>query len=100
VDTFANLHLSIKTAVAGRLPLKQADRDFFGIGMLAIWKRIERGQMPVTLYKQGNRWLVDLEELLIWQKQGGWGVEVPIKPTPCSYQSEISRKSAHHNNQF
>jgi len=80
-----------------RIPLKQADRDFFGIGMLAIWKRIERGQMPVALYKQGNRWFVELDDLVAWQVQGGWGIEVPA---PGSYQSEISRKSAHPNNQF
>lgn len=79
-----------------RIPLKQADRDFLKIGMPAIWKRIERGQMPVALYKQGNRWFVEQDDLVAWQEQGGWGVEIPIKPVPGNYQSEISRKSAHH----
>jgi hypothetical protein len=72
-----------------RIPLKQADRDFLKIGMPAIWKRIERGQMPVALYKQGNRWFVEQDDLVAWQEQGGWGVEVPIKPALAT----ISRKS-------
>lgn len=60
-----------------RIPLKQADRDFLKIGMPAIWKRIERGQMPVTLHKQGHRWFVDEGELISWRARGGWGIEIP-----------------------
>lgn len=77
-----------------RIPLKQADRDFLKIGMPAIWKRIERGQMPVALYKQGNRWFVEQDDLVAWQEQGGWGVEVPIKrPWQLSVGNQSEKRS-------
>jgi len=59
------------------VPLKVADRDFFEIGLPAVWKRIERGQMPVALHKRGRRWYCAAEDLAVWQAAGGWGMEVP-----------------------
>lgn len=59
------------------IQLKAADRDFFQIGMQAIWKRIERGQMPVTLYRLGRRWHCRTDDLAAWREAGGWGYETP-----------------------
>lgn len=63
---------------AAMVPLKVADANFFKIGLAAIWKRIERGQMPITLYRRGRRWYCAAEDLAAWQAGGGWGREVPI----------------------
>ncbi|MDZ4254937.1 MAG: hypothetical protein U1A72_20390 [Sulfuritalea sp.] len=59
------------------VPLKVADSDYFRIGLCALWKRIERGQMPVALYRQGRRWHCLASDLTAWQQAGGWGMEVP-----------------------
>lgn len=59
------------------IALKAADRDYFKIGLAAVWKRIERGQMPITLYRQGRRWHCLASDLTAWQQAGGWGMEVP-----------------------
>jgi len=59
------------------IPLKAADRDYFKIGLAAIWKRIERGQMPIALYRQGRRWHCRAEDLTAWREAGGWGSEIP-----------------------
>lgn len=59
------------------VPLKAADRDYFRIGLTAIWKRIERGQMPVALYRVGRRWYCCADDLVAWRDRGGWGMEVP-----------------------
>lgn len=60
------------------VPLKVADRDFFMIGLDAVWKRIERGQMPVPLHRRGRRWFCAAWDLEEWRDRGGWGMEVPI----------------------
>jgi hypothetical protein len=67
---------------AGMITLKVADADYFQIGMAAVWKRIERGQMPVPLHRRGRRWFCAAQDLAAWRAAGGWGMEFPSMSVP------------------